>query len=85
MHTQAERPPGLRATLRGDVGCVRARDPAARNTAEVLLLYPGIRVVLMHRVVHRSEFLQIWPAHVQQHAQASADTTCSDCDKGTTP
>jgi serine O-acetyltransferase len=53
MHTQAERPPGLWATLRGDVGCVRARDPAARYTVEVLLLYPGVHAVLMYRVAHR--------------------------------
>jgi serine O-acetyltransferase len=53
MRAQAERPPGLWATLRGDVGCVRARDPAARYTAEILLTYPGVHAVLMHRVAHR--------------------------------
>jgi serine O-acetyltransferase len=53
MHSQAEQPPGLWATMRGDVGCVRARDPAARYTAEILITYPGVHAVLMHRVAHR--------------------------------
>jgi len=53
MHTKAERPPGLWATIRGDVGCVQARDPAARHTAEILITYPGVHAVLMHRVAHR--------------------------------
>ena len=39
--------------MRGDVGCVRARDPAARYTAEILITYPGVHAVLMHRVAHR--------------------------------
>ncbi len=53
MGTQAEQPPGLWATIRGDVGWVRARDPAARYTAEILITYPGVHAVLMHRVAHR--------------------------------
>ncbi|MDR3536320.1 MAG: serine O-acetyltransferase [Acetobacteraceae bacterium] len=53
MHAQADRPPGLWASLRGDVGCVRARDPAARHTVEILITYPGVHAVLMHRVAHR--------------------------------
>ena len=46
-------PPGLWTTIRDDVGCVRARDPAARSTAEILITYPGVHAVLMHRVAHR--------------------------------
>lgn len=38
---------------RTDVVCVFARDPAARNVAEVLLAYPGVHAVLLHRVSHR--------------------------------
>lgn len=41
---------GLLASLREDVACVRQRDPAARNTLEVLLLYPGVHAVLLHRI-----------------------------------
>ena len=38
---------------REDVNCVFARDPAARNLLEVLLAYPGVHAVLLHRVSHR--------------------------------
>jgi serine O-acetyltransferase len=46
---------GLRAsreTLRRDVEVARERDPAARTTAEVLLLYPGLHALWMHRAAH---------------------------------
>ncbi len=42
----------LLATLRGDVGCVFARDPAARSVVEVLTIYPGVHAVLLHRIAH---------------------------------
>lgn len=35
--------------LKEDIACVRARDPAARSALEVMLLYPGLRAVRMHR------------------------------------
>jgi serine O-acetyltransferase len=38
--------------LREDVDSVFDRDPAARNTLEVLLNYPGIHALLLHRVAH---------------------------------
>lgn len=38
---------------REDVACVFARDPAARNVLEVLLAYPGVHAVLLHRMSHR--------------------------------
>ncbi|WP_404361325.1 serine O-acetyltransferase [Methylotuvimicrobium sp. KM1] len=38
---------------REDVACVFARDPAARSRIEVLLAYPGVHAVLLHRVSHR--------------------------------
>jgi serine O-acetyltransferase len=44
---------GLRATLRADLGCVFARDPAARSTFEVLTTYPGVHALLAHRFAHR--------------------------------
>ncbi|MEN8205694.1 MAG: serine O-acetyltransferase [Pseudomonadota bacterium] len=39
--------------IREDVRCVFDRDPAARNTFDVLTTYPGIHAVLMHRFTHR--------------------------------
>ncbi|MFY9199192.1 MAG: serine O-acetyltransferase EpsC [Acutalibacteraceae bacterium] len=35
--------------LKQDIACVKDRDPAARSTIEVLLLYPGLKAIRMHR------------------------------------
>ncbi len=35
--------------LRADIRAVRERDPAARNAAEVLLLYSGLHAIMLHR------------------------------------
>lgn len=40
------------AHLREDIACVFERDPAARSTWEVLTCYPGIHVLLVHRLSH---------------------------------
>jgi serine O-acetyltransferase len=39
-------------TLRRDLQAVFDRDPAARSTVEVLLFYPGLHAVWMHRLAH---------------------------------
>lgn len=39
-------------TLRQDVGVVFERDPAARSTLEVILLYPGMHAIWLHRGAH---------------------------------
>lgn len=39
--------------LREDVASVFERDPAARNTLEILLNYPGIHALIFHRLAHR--------------------------------
>jgi serine O-acetyltransferase len=38
--------------LKEDVQCVFARDPAARNTFEVLTTYPGVHALIFHRLSH---------------------------------
>lgn len=38
--------------LREDIRSVFDRDPAARNTWEVLTCYPGVHAVILHRVSH---------------------------------
>jgi serine O-acetyltransferase len=45
--------PGLWRLWREDVGCVKARDPAARKTYEILLTYPGVHAILWHRMAHK--------------------------------
>ena len=39
--------------IREDIAAVRERDPAARSSLEVLLCYPGIHALALHRVANR--------------------------------
>ncbi len=39
--------------IKTDIAVVRDRDPAARNDAEVLLLYSGVHAILAYRVAHK--------------------------------
>jgi len=41
------------ARIREDVASVFERDPAARNTFDVLTIYPGLHALLLHRLAHR--------------------------------
>jgi serine O-acetyltransferase len=38
--------------LRRDIRAVRERDPAARSTLEVMLCYPGVHALALHRLAH---------------------------------
>jgi len=38
--------------IRSDIQCILDRDPAARNTWEVLTCYPGLHAVVLHRFAH---------------------------------
>lgn len=40
------------ADVKDAVQAVRDRDPAARSTAEILLLYSGVHAIMAHRVAH---------------------------------
>ena len=39
--------------LKEDIKAIKDRDPAATSTLEILLLYPGLKAVRMHRRAHR--------------------------------
>jgi serine O-acetyltransferase len=39
-------------TLKQDLDAVQDRDPAAKNTLEILLAYPGLHALWMHRLAH---------------------------------
>ena len=39
--------------IKQDIACVKERDPAARSTLEILLLYPGLKAIRTHRLAHR--------------------------------
>ncbi len=38
--------------VREDIACVFDRDPAARNTLEVIFTYPGVHAILWYRLAH---------------------------------
>ena len=40
-------------TLKDDINAVVERDPAARSAFEVLLCYPGVHAVMLHRFAHK--------------------------------
>ncbi|RUW25221.1 MULTISPECIES: serine O-acetyltransferase [unclassified Mesorhizobium] len=46
-------PPSLIAMIREDIACVKARDPAARGTLEIVLTYPGVHAIVWHRLANR--------------------------------
>ncbi len=51
--------------LKEDIAAVKERDPAATSTLQILLLYPGLRAVRMHRRAnwlwrHNHKFLARW-------------------------
>ncbi|SDC11205.1 serine O-acetyltransferase [Acinetobacter boissieri] len=54
--------------LKEDIAAVFSRDPAARNTLEVVVNYPGIHALVLHRVAHK-----MW----QKNFKTSARTLAS--------
>jgi len=50
--------------IREDISSVRERDPAARSRLEILLCYPGLWAVWIHRVSHR-----LWRANLRLPAR----------------
>lgn len=54
--------------LREDLRVVFDRDPAARNTFEVLTAYPGVHAMIFHRMAHATwQFGAKWPARMISH------------------
>src|SRR5437868_7630517 len=45
--------------LSADLRAVFERDPAARNWAEVLLAYPGVHAIMLHRIAHALHHLHV--------------------------
>ncbi|MBH0085173.1 serine O-acetyltransferase [Psychrobacter sp. SCQQ22] len=43
---------GIKKDLKEDIDAVFKRDPAARNSLEVILTYPGIHALILHRGAH---------------------------------
>ena len=54
--------------LREDLQCIRQRDPAARSTFSILTCYPGLHVLVIHRIAnvfwrHKMTWLARWLSH----------------------
>jgi serine O-acetyltransferase len=47
-----EKLPDIRETLKTDAQAALDGDPAARSTDEIVIAYPGLRAVAIHRVAH---------------------------------
>ena len=43
----------LRALISEDLATAKRRDPAARSSFEIALLYPGVHALWLHRLAHR--------------------------------
>ena len=43
---------GWLASLREDIQVAKNRDPAARSSLEILLTYPGLHALVIHRASH---------------------------------
>jgi serine O-acetyltransferase len=54
-----ERLPAIRAMLAGDVQAGYDGDPAALNTDEVILAYPGVLAVTVYRLAHELHVLSV--------------------------
>lgn len=52
MLTHVNFPPIRLKMIGEDIKSVFERDPAARNTIEVILCYPGLHAIWMHRIAH---------------------------------
>lgn len=67
----------LRQQWTEDIRCVFERDPAARSTLEILLTYPGVHALLMHRLCHRL-WLSGW--HITARILSFISRTVSNVD-----
>jgi serine O-acetyltransferase len=51
--------PGIRSLLADDVEAAFAGDPAARSFAEIVVAYPSIRAIAIHRIAHVLQQLRV--------------------------
>ena len=64
--------PGIRDMLKEDITAAYEGDPAARSTMEVVLSYPGLYAVTVHRIAHAlySAGLPLIPRVMSEHAHS---------------
>ena len=73
--------PEIRATISLDVQAALDGDPAARHTDEIILCYPGVRALSIHRIAHELYRLGVplIPRIMAEYAHAK---TCIDIHPG---
>lgn len=78
-----EEVPSIRAMLLLDVQALLEGDPAARSKEEVILAYPGLQAILVHRVAHHfwQKGLRLISRMMSEHVHA---TTGIDIHPGAT-
>ena len=64
------RVPAIAARFGADVGAAFDGDPAARNDLEIVVCYPGIRALMVHRFAHELDALGVplLPRMMAEHA-----------------
>jgi serine O-acetyltransferase len=51
--------PAIRGVLVADVHAALGGDPAARSAAEIILAYPGVEAIVVHRIAHELHALAV--------------------------
>jgi serine O-acetyltransferase len=51
--------PRIRTVLVADVHAALAGDPAARSAAEIIMAYPGVEAIVVHRIAHELQGLAV--------------------------
>ncbi len=62
--------PGIREALMEDIDAAFRGDPAAKSLEEVILAYPGLEAIVVHRIAHFfwTEGLPLIPRMMSEHA-----------------
>lgn len=45
--------------IKEDIKTIREKDPAAKSTIEVILCYPGLHALILHRIAHKFAYWKI--------------------------
>lgn len=69
--------------LREDIQMIKERDPAAKNYVEILLCYPGLHAIWLHRIAH-ALYLQRWYTLARLISHASRWVTGIEIHPGAT-
>lgn len=77
VHALIRALPKIQRALTVDLECAFNRDPAARTRAEIILCYPGLRALCIHRIAHELDRLRV-PIIPRMLAESAHDSTGID-------